>query len=201
MGWNRRPVIVHQPPSRPETPKDRYLLILEAEPYSDYAGAVAYFLGRHEDKAQALLYAKRLALDPEPPLRFAGAAALVGLHIEGSRDAEQALWALLQDPSSRVRAKIAEDLKWDSLPETGRLKQALARDSDATVRAHVARGLYHHKDEASRSTLIALTRDSVDKVRAEALDALQAIEPEENPRNKGYLETQPTRFDSAWRRQ
>lgn len=181
MGWNRRPVIVHQPPPRPETPKDRYLLILEAEPYSDYAGAVAYFLGRHEDKAQALLYAKRLALDPEPPLRFAGAAALVGLHVEGSRDAEQALWAMIQDPSSRVRAKVAEDLKWDSLPETGRLKQALARDSDATVRAHVARGLYHHKDEASRSTLIALTRDPVDKVRAEALDAFQSIEPEDNP--------------------
>lgn len=121
-------------------------------------------------------------------MRFAGAAALVGLHVEGSRDAEQALWAMLQDPSSRVRAKIAEDLKWNSLPETGRLKQALARDDDATTRAHAAMGLYLHKDEASRSALIALTRDPVDKVRADALDALQSIEPEDNaPSPAEYL--------------
>ena len=53
MGWNRQPVFVHQPPPRPETPKDRYLIILEAEPYSEYAAAVAYFLGRHEDTRRA----------------------------------------------------------------------------------------------------------------------------------------------------
>lgn len=181
MGWNHRPVIVHQPPPQPETPKDQYLLILEAEPYSDYAAAVAYFLGKHEDKAQALPYAKRLASDPEPALRFAGAIALVRLHREGSRDAEHALWKLMEDPISRVRAKIAEELKWDSLPETGRMKQALAQDSDATVRAHAAMGLYHHNDEASRSALVALTQDAADVVRAEALDALESIEPKDNP--------------------
>jgi len=181
MGWNRRPVIIQQPPPRPETPKERYLLILEAEPYSDYAAAVAYFLGKHEDKSQALLYAKRLASDPEPALRFAGAAALARLHCEGSRDAEHGIWALLEDPSPRVRAKIAEDLKWDNLPETGRLKQALARDHDAAVRIHAAKGLYVHNDETSRSALVALTKDTVDAVRAEALDALQSIEEEANP--------------------
>lgn len=130
MAWNRRSIVVQQTPPREETPKDRYLLILEAEPYSAHSAAVAYFLGKHEDKAQALLYAKRLAVDPEPALRFAGVTALVRLHCEGSRDAEQALWRLVEDPSSRVRAKMAEELKWDSLPETGRLKQALGRDGE-----------------------------------------------------------------------
>jgi len=130
-----------------------------------------------------------LCSDSEAALRFAGAAALTQLHRNGSRDAEKALWALLEDPSPRIRAKIADDLKWDDLPETGRLKQALARDHDAAVRMQAAGGLYLHNDEASRSALVALTQDPIDRVRAEALDAFQSIEEENNPPSpKDYLQ-------------
>jgi len=181
MGWYRKPQVIHHYPPNSETPKDEYLRVLEAEPYSERAAAIAYFLGKHEDKTQALLYAKRLGADPDPALRFAGASALVRLHCEGSRDAEQALWRLLEDPSPRVRAKVAEELKWDSLPETGRLKQALARDAVVAVRVQAAIGLYHHHDEGCRSALIALTQDPSAEVRAEAIDGLQAIDPRKNP--------------------
>jgi hypothetical protein len=68
-------------------PRDRHLTILETESYFDDAAGLAYFFSRYEDKAQALLLAKCIDSDPEPALWFAGAAALEGLHCEGSRDA------------------------------------------------------------------------------------------------------------------
>ncbi|BDU70851.1 HEAT repeat domain-containing protein [Mesoterricola silvestris] len=181
MAWGHRTVYVQQPAKSPETPQDQYLRILEAAPFSERAGAIGYFLGEHEDKAQAMQCAQRLAADPEAALRFAGAAALVRLHLGGSREAEKTLWTLIRDESPKVRAKVADGLKWDNLPETGRLKQALAEDADPTVRAHAAMGLYLLGDEASRASLLALTWDPVAEVRAEAIYALQNIEEQNNP--------------------
>lgn len=181
MAWGHRTVYIQQPARPPESPQDQYLRNLEAAPFSERAGAIGHFLGEHEDKAQAMQCAKRLAADPEAALRFAGAAALVRLHLGGSREAEKALWTLIKDDNPKVRARVADDLKWDDLPETGRLKQALAEDTDPTVRAHAATGLYLFDDEASRASLLALTRDPIGEVRAQAMDALQSIEEQDTP--------------------
>lgn len=173
--WRRREVVVHTP-LKPETPADLYVKILELEPLSERAWAFASTLGDHDDKNQALQYSKKLAVDPEPYLRWAGAIALVSLHRAGLRDAERALWTLIQDPIATVRAKIAKELSWDTLPETAPLKQALAKDSASDVRLQAAAGLYAFPDMASRSALKTLTHDRDGRVRAEAIRSLQFIE-------------------------
>lgn len=147
--WQRRQVII-QPPSRPESPAEFYVTILKLEPFSERAWAFAAWLGEDNDKTQALQYALKLSADPEPYIRWAGAIALVRLHQAGLRDAEKGLWSMMQDPVATIRAKIARELNWDTLPESARLKQVLATDKSAEVRYQAAAGLYAFPDAASR---------------------------------------------------
>jgi len=93
---------------------------------------------------------------------------------------------MLQDPSSAVRTKVAEEIRWDGLLETARLKHALAKDSCPETRRFTASGLYLHSDPESRSILDGLTRDQDGKVRAEAIGSLRAIE-KNPPEVKDYI--------------
>lgn len=173
--WNQRPAVVRHEPEA-ETPASLYARITEAAPFSELAWSLSYRLGKFPDKPQAILFAKRLASDPDPALRHAGVIALVHLHLAGLREAEHTLWTMVNDPDERVRSRIGNDLRWDDLPETARLKQALAKDPSAAVRLNATTGLYLFRDEASRNTLLALARDEDADVRAEAISEFYSIE-------------------------
>jgi HEAT repeat protein len=173
--WNQRTIVV-RPEPEPETPTSLYIRIMESAPFSELAWALAYGLGKSTDKPQALLFAKRLAADPEAAIRYAGVIALVRLHRDGYREAEHALWTMVSDPDVRVRSRLGKELRCDDLPESARLKQALAKDPAAGVRLEATTGLYHFADTSSRETLLALTHDEDAKVRAEAISELSATE-------------------------
>jgi hypothetical protein len=132
--WNRREVVYVRPDPKPETVADLYSRLLETSPFTPLAHALAYFIGKNTDKSQALACAKRLAIDPETHLRCAGAVALAQLHQEGLRDAERVLWQMLEDPEPAVREAIAEELKFDSAPETAKLLYVLVKDHTPLVR-------------------------------------------------------------------
>jgi len=131
---NRQYCVAATPAPRPETVVDLYTQVLEAPPFSQLANAQAYFIGKNPDKPQALVFARRLANDPEPAMRWAGAAALAKLHIDGLREAERSLRLLVEDPHSQVRKAVAHELRFESSPETGRILQAIAKDPSPMVR-------------------------------------------------------------------
>lgn len=175
---SRQSVVYVRPEPHTETVPEVYARLLDAPPLSPLAHALAFTIGTHQDKQQALAFSRQLVNDPEPLTRTAGVVALVWLHREGQREAEKALLHLIEDPDPRVRAVLAHELHCDSTLETSKLLQFLAKDSVAEVRKEAAGGLYFCEDVDARQALFRLTRDPEDSVRDVATNSLGWIDGE-----------------------
>ena len=174
--WHRRHMALGHSEQPPETVADIYARLLEAPPHSPLAHALAYTIGMHPDKPQAVAFGKMMGAAPESFMRWAGIVALAKLHKDGLREAERGLLQLVGDPLPAVRAAIAHELHCDSSPESAQILRILAADPEPKVRMEAAGGLFFCQDPASRETLLELTRDPEDLVRAEATCSLGWID-------------------------
>jgi HEAT repeat protein len=160
-----------------------YIEVLNKPPGYEHHPFTGYRIGSHENHAEAMQVAIRLANDPDPGYRAFGIEALVPLFGRGFMEAQRKLQELVLDPSPEVRQALAWGLV-NERKDCSMLLLALSRDPVPAVRANAAPGLAAQELPETRERFLELLRDRDDSVREAASDCLyypeaDPIRPEE----------------------